>query len=239
MKLSSLIAISGFKNSGKDTASLMVQYLVNSPPFLHYYWMYKAFNKIFIWGKYKITSFAHPLKRTLSALLNVPIKRFNDRDFKENYYIYFPTLEITNVLPEGAEVISDNKFSKLVSNKDFSFIQNTWITIRQLLQVFGTECMRGIFGDKLWILSTVKDKNPIIISDLRFKVELKAVKDRGGKVICIYRQNCKPGNHASEKEIQEMLENLQYDAVIFNDGSLEDLFNKLKKALNEKEHYYC
>lgn len=239
MKSNNLIAISGFKNSGKDTASLMVQYLLNSPPFMHNYWMYKKFNRLFISGKYKVTSFAYPLKRTLSALLNVPIEKFNDRDFKENYYIFFPTLEITNVLPENAEIISDNKFSKMVGSKDFSFIQTTWITIRQLLQVFGTECMRGIFGDKLWILSTIKDKNPIIISDLRFKVELKAVKDRGGKVIYINRKDCKPGNHASEKEIQEMLENLQYDAVIFNDGSLEDLFNKLKKALNEEERYYC
>lgn len=149
MKFNNLIAISGFKNSGKDTASLMVQYLVNSPPFMHHYWMYRSFNKLFTTGKYKITSFAHPLKKTLSALLNVPIERFDNRDFKENYYIFFPTLEITNILPENAEVISDNKFSKLVSNKDFSFIQTTWITIRQLLQVFGTECMRGIFGDQL------------------------------------------------------------------------------------------
>jgi hypothetical protein len=125
MKSNNLIAISGFKNSGKDTASSMVQYLLNSPPFMHYYWFYKKFNKLFTAGKYKITSFAYPLKRTLSALLNIPIERFNDRDFKENYYIFFPTLEINNVLPKGAEIISDNKFSKLVTNKDFSFIQTT------------------------------------------------------------------------------------------------------------------
>lgn len=231
MKSNNLIAISGFKNSGKDTASSMVQYLLNSPPFMHYYWFYKKFNKLFTAGKYKITSFAYPLKRTLSALLNIPIERFNDRDFKENYYIFFPTLEINNVLPKGAEIISDNKFSKLVTNKDFSFIQTTWITIRQLLQVFGTECMRGIFGDRLWILSTIKDERPIIISDLRFKVELEAIKNKGGKIIYIHRNGCKPGNHASEKEIQEMLENFQYDTIILNNGSLEDLFNKLKGAL--------
>ena len=231
MKSNNLIAISGFKNSGKDTASSMVQYLLNSPPFMHYYWFYKRFNKLFIGGKYKITSFAYPLKRTLSALLNIPIERFNDRDFKENYYIFFPTLEITNSLPKDVEVISDNKFSKLVGNKDFSFIQTTWITIRQLLQVFGTECMRGIFGDKLWILSTIKDECPIIISDLRFKVELEAIKNKGGKIIYIHRSGCKPGNHATEKEIQEMLENFQYDTIILNNGSLEDLFNKLKGAL--------
>lgn len=61
-------------------------------------------------------------------------------------------------------------------------------------------------------------------------MELNAVKNRGGRVIYIHRKSCKPGNHASEKEIQEMLENLQFDSVVFNDGSLEDLFNTLKKA---------
>ena len=88
--------------------------------------------------------------------------------------------------------------------------------------------MRGIFGDRLWILSTIKDERPIIISDLRFKVELEAIKNKGGKIIYIHRNGCKPGNHASEKEIQEMLENSQYDTIILNNGSLEDLFNKLK-----------
>lgn len=229
MKSSKIVAISGFKNSGKDTASAMLQYLLNSPSFMHHYWMYKLFYKLFLNGKYRITSFAWPLKKTLSAFLNVPVELFNDRDFKENYYIFFPTLQITNKLPRHANTLSDNKFSKTLANKDFSFIQTTWITIRQLLQVFGTEFMRGTFGDKLWVLATLRDKSPIIISDLRFKVELQEIKKEKGITIYIERPGCKPGNHASEREMLEMADNSEYDYYINNNSSLESLFNKLKR----------
>ena len=51
--------------------------------------------------------------------------------------------------PELNKVLYDNKFSKAVAAKDFSFLQTHYITIRQLLQCFGTEIMRGYFGDNL------------------------------------------------------------------------------------------
>lgn len=87
--------------------------------------------------------------------------------------------------------------------------------------------MRGIFGDKLWILSTIKEDTNLIISDLRFKVELEEVKKRRGKVIYIKRDSCIPGNHASEKEIQSMYENKMFNYVVDNNGTLKDLFDNL------------
>lgn len=226
-----IYAISGLKNSGKDTAAAMLQYLLNTPKFLHFYPCYKCISKIKNLGKYKVVSFANPLKRTLSALLNVPIEKFSDRDFKENYYIFFPTLDITNNPPYNAEIVSDNAFARFLKNKNFEFLKTSWISIRQLLQVFGTECMRETFGDKLWILTTLQEKRPIIISDLRFKVELSEIKSRRGITICIDRDICIPGNHASEKEFVEMKNNNMFDYIILNNGTLEDLFNSLKSVL--------
>ena len=143
----SLIAIGGLKNSGKNEASKMLQYCLNAPKFLRNFWCYKHFSKI-ISGKYTITSFAHPLKRTLAALLNIPINKFENRSFKEHTYIYFPSLCLTTT-PDLGKILSDNKFSKAIAAKDFSFLQTHYITIRQLLQCFGTEIMRGYFGDNL------------------------------------------------------------------------------------------
>ena len=229
-----IIAIAGYKNSGKDVVSSMLQYLLNSPKIFHNYFSYKIFNKIFRNGKYKIISFAHPLKRTLAALLDIDIKLFDNRDFKENYYVYFPTLEITNkIYPNmlGYPNISEGKFSRMVNNNDLSFLKTNYITIRQLLQVFGTEIMRNYFGDELWILSTLKNKRNIIISDLRFKVEFEAIKNLGGTCILINRDICKPGNHVSEKEIQELYNNNCFDSVIDNNRTLYDLFNQLKNGI--------
>lgn len=224
-----IIAIAGYKNSGKDVASSMLQYLLNSPKIFHNYFLYKICNKLFRNGKYKIISFAHPLKRTLSALLDVDIKLFDNRDFKENYYIYFPTLEITNN-PNNLN-ISEGKFSRMVNNGDLSFLKTNYITIRQLLQVFGTEIMRNYFGDELWILSTLKNKHNIIVSDLRFKVEFNSIKNLGGICILINRDICKPGNHISEKEIQELYNSSCFDKVIDNNKTFCDLFNQLKNGI--------
>lgn len=68
-----LIAIGGFKGVGKDTSADMLRYLLNAPKILHNYSCYKLFHKIFLhkWAK---TSFAHPLKRTLAAMLNMKVE---------------------------------------------------------------------------------------------------------------------------------------------------------------------
>ncbi|MCI6929735.1 MAG: hypothetical protein MR750_00560 [Methanobrevibacter boviskoreani] len=83
----------------------------------------------------------------MSDILRIPKIKFNERDFKENYGVYFPNLSVIKINP--SECISDNKFNKMLENKDFSFFKNNYVTIRQLLQAFGTNITRSIFGDKL------------------------------------------------------------------------------------------
>ena len=225
-----IIAIGGLKNSGKDTAAKMLQYLLNFPKFLRTYKCYTIFKTFSNWGKFKLTSFAHPLKRTLSALLNIPIKKFEDRKFKEETYIYFPTMDITTA-PNTSQIVSANKFTKQISAKDLSFLKSNYITIRQLLQVFGTNVMREIFDDNIWINLTTRDSfyNNLIISDLRFNVEYEAIKNLKGCFIYIERPNCEVGNHASEQEVYKLAQDNKFDIKIQNTGSLESLFNAIKQ----------
>lgn len=165
-------------------------------------------------------------------MLDIPVESFEDRNFKENYYIKFPEAKITSN-PYKELVLSDNKFSKLIAKQDFSFLTENYITIRQLLQVFGTEIAQTFFGKYIWIHLTLNNNKPTIISDLRFKTELRAVKNSGGIVIYINNPNCKPGNHASEKQIEEMYNCGEFDYIIDNNETLEDLFNRLKDLLND------
>lgn len=69
----------------------------------------------------------------------------------------------------------------------------------------------------------------MIITDLRFKVELEAVRKRNGLVLYIDNPNCIPEQHASESEVLEMKDNHDFDFIIENNGTLEDLFNKIVK----------
>lgn len=114
--LSKIISFGGLKGSGKDTSADMLQYMLSTPKILHYYWIYKLIGD-FVPPKWSKVSFADTLKASLSVLLDIPVEKFEDRDFKENYYIYFPTLHITNN-PPSSLTLSDKKFSRLCQNKN-------------------------------------------------------------------------------------------------------------------------
>lgn len=218
-----LIAIGGLKNSGKDEASKMLQYCLSVPRIFRSYYFYKCFSK-FINHKYKIVSFADHLKDCLSGLTGISRKNFDNREFKEKSCIIFNPLRVTkNAIP-----LSDSKFNRMLENKDFSFFKTKFITIRQLLQSFGTNIARDIFGDKLWIESTLNYKDNIIVSDMRFKVEYDEIKSRFGITIYINRPGTSPGNHASEQEIYKLYTLNKFDYIINNSGTLKDLFNKIK-----------
>jgi dephospho-CoA kinase len=47
------------------------------------------------------------------------------------------------------------------------------------------------------------------------------------------RIGCEFGQHASEREMEELLNNNKYDYVIQNNGSIQDLFNHIKEITND------
>ena len=229
MYQSNIIAIAGYKNSGKDTSAEMLRYLLNSPKVFHKYWLYKIFKNCFK-KKYRIVSFAHPLKKTLAALLDIDIKLLNDRYVKEHFYVKFPELTF-EIDPPKETRISDQRLEKLLNSKNFSFLTIYNLRIRQLLQVFGTEIMRSYFGDTLWINSTLRRYGNAIISDLRFKVEYDEIKKRNGITLFILNYKTKKGSHSSEKEIEDLLTHSKFDYIIDNNGTLKDLFYRLQSIV--------
>ena len=222
--MNNIIVISGLKNSGKDTVADMLQYCLSVPEPFRKYWMYRHYRYAFN-STYEKVAFADSLKDTLSVLFGIPIEKFYERDFKEHFYI--KGLEITDT-PDN--ILDEDSFIKMLNKKDFSFLKTHFITIRQLLQCFGTEIVRGLFGNAFWAERAMKHNfDKMIITDLRFKVELEAVRKRNGLVLYIDNPNCIPEQHASESEVLEMKDNHDFDFIIENNGTLEDLFNKIVK----------
>ena len=82
LKDKNIIAFGGFRNTGKDTSASMLQFMLNTPSIFHYYWIFKHFSFLRKLGKWKVTSFARPLKEVLSIILGVPVEKFEDRDFQ-------------------------------------------------------------------------------------------------------------------------------------------------------------
>jgi hypothetical protein len=94
--------------------------------------------------------------------------------------------------------------------------------IRRLLQVFGTEVGRKMFGENFWVdlcLNNIRSERAVI-SDVRFPNEAEAIRNKGGFVYRINRPNIEAVNtHISETA----LDDFEFDEVITNSGTLYDL----------------
>ena len=229
----SIIAIGGLKDSGKSTATEMLYYLLNAPKIFRKYEVYNVLKRWPFKKKWNITAFAKPLKETLSIILNRPFNWFENRSNKEQYYV---DLQSLNIYPKwklhNDIILSESKFQKYIKSGEPLPLDSV-LSIRQLMQYYGTECVRKFLGDKTWINATLNkhlQKN-LIISDLRFKIEYTEIKKRKGITIYIQRDSAIPGNHSSEREVLELYNDNKFDYVVKNNGTLKDLFNNLKQLL--------
>lgn len=229
-----IIGISGKKNSGKD---LVADYIINT--------MFLKKNILI-----EKRRFADKLKDMVCMLLNCSREQLEDREFKEKelgeewWVIKLPSSEIIPYLGDYPPFYKKYDVIKL--------------TPRLLLQLLGTECGRKIIHPDIWVSATFADYQPNgapynslgdvfddlklcpsetkmpnwIISDVRFPNEAKAIKDKGGILIRVTRPGFEDtGQHLSEIAL-DSYDN--FDHIIINDGTIEDLFTKIDNWLNIK-----
>jgi hypothetical protein len=105
---------------------------------------------------------------------------------------------------------------------------------RYCMQTLGTEWGREFISQNFWVDLTMHSvdgllavSESVVIDDVRFPNEVKAVKDSGGKIFRVMRdQDAIPeAGHKSEGQI------LEFDACIHNTGSIADLENQIAKLL--------
>lgn len=127
------------------------------------------------------------------------------------------------------------------------------ITPRWVLQYWGTDVLRKGFHDDIWIASLENklrnSTDDVVISDCRFPNEIKSIKEAGGIVVRVIRgpepewydlalqhnQGCEQANiqlmnlkiHASETSWV----GTDFDYVLENNGSIDDLFYKVKSLV--------
>lgn len=103
---------------------------------------------------------------------------------------------------------------------------------RKLLQDIGTG-LRHIVHKDIWVDMTIKqcmaDEN-YVITDVRFPNEVEAIHKDGGFVIGVKR----PGFRGDGHESEHALDNTALPYIVNNDGTMEDLKNKIDKLIGEK-----
>ena len=240
-----IIGVSGYSGSGKDLVGTIIQYLVannqtgynNSDTTLneiiksqeeHDWWLEEQ-------SGWEIKKWAGKLKEIASMLTGIPKHKFEDQEFKK-----------TNLPEEWNEIQSTVRYTQKGSYITEQFVP---MTVRNFLQKLGTDGLRDGLHENVWVNALMSDyipddiqwaQGPIggyepgtelpnwIITDTRFHNEADAIRKKDGILIRVERPGVKPvNNHASETS----LDDYNFDHYIPNDGTVEDLAEKIKDIL--------
>jgi hypothetical protein len=135
------------------------------------------------------------------------------------------------------------------------------LTPRLMLQLWGTEVCRKGFHDDIWIASLENklrnSKDDIVISDCRFPNEIKSIRAAGGIIVWVKRgplpewyewaESANKGdsgnfNWATSKSKLERAGihasetawvGTDFDAILDNNGSIDDLFDQVKGLVQD------
>lgn len=106
--------------------------------------------------------------------------------------------------------------------------------VRGLLQRFGTEVGREMFGEDFWVdyaMSQIPDGAKAVIADVRFPNEADAIKKLGGKVVRIDRGGSPANTHVSETALDDYV----FDVILHNKEDLDRLYFNLDIAMKALE----
>jgi hypothetical protein len=124
------------------------------------------------------------------------------------------------------------------------------LTPRWILQWWGTEVCRTGFHDDMWIASLEnklrKTADDIVISDVRFPNEIKAIRNAGGRIFWIQRGNlpewyniavrANAGSQADQQLLKHMKIHASetawvgtdFDGAIDNNQGIQELYDQIK-----------
>jgi len=237
-----IIGVSGVKQSGKDTvANFLCSYFndckikVNSSLLAGLGWDF---------GQSRVYSFADPLKRFLIDVMGLREEQCYGSDEDKNSLTNYKWDNLPMVIRQlySKEVISS--VNELRTEFPMTYFADDicdwgevvdaprtgYMTSRELMQIFGTDMMRRMFDDRIWVNATLgkinKDLNegkPLIaiINDVRFISEVISIMEQPNA--CIIRLLRKPHEdiHPSETELDGYnFSQYGYRGVVIDNESL-------------------
>lgn len=231
-----VIAISGWKQSGKDTAAA---HLINKHNYLR-------------------TAFADNLKDMVAKEYDIPREHCDDPEYKERPILHLPvtpkdsfSLAVSEIMLKELRTASGERpvgFNIDVSgaflgvNKR-NIVEQLYWTPRALCILKGS-VNRAVTSD-YWVQSIVNKINKVkradapgdvcygfVISDLRYKSEVEQLRQAFGKdliTVRVNRFNTVESSDPSERD----LDNATFDVVIENRSSLENFLKQVDELVKE------
>lgn len=213
-----IIGVNGKIGSGKDTVGKIIQYLTYPINVDIQTYLEKEVNGQFeikpnvqTIPNFEIKKFAGKLKTVASLLTGVPVKKFEDQEFKQKHMGF------------------------------------QWkMTYREFLQKLGTDALRDGLHTDVWVNALFADYKPEstgynyfypqwVITDMRFPNEMEAVEEREGLTIRVVRNNGTRAIDINPHASETALDDAVFDYEIINDGTIEDLVEKVREILIKEE----
>ena len=132
------------------------------------------------------------------------------------------------------EELTTVRYAELTVQEGYTLAKENF-EYRRLLQVFGTEVIRELFGNSVWVdfarkrvLECIGKQENVILTDLRYPNEIDLVRELGGSAWWVDRPGFNTaGEHTSENSVNED----DFDVTISNSGTLEDLHDTVYQEL--------
>jgi len=143
------LAINGKIGSGKDTVGKIIQYLIannNLPKNMQYNSLEDLDNGVQKYSGWEIKKFATKVKEIATLLTGIPIERFEDQDFKKGY-----------LNDSWNKEVFENKTSLDKNNNAYNKSIVKPMTVREMLQIIGTEAMRNNLHQDVWVNALFAD----------------------------------------------------------------------------------
>lgn len=143
---------------------------------------------------------------------------------------YVRPVEVTDVGAAGtvSRGVDVERLSAVVGRIGWERAKDEVPEVRRLLQAYASEGVRDVLGADTWLnigLRAADEANadgvPVVFTDVRFRNEVDALRERGAFLVYILRPGTAPANgHRSERELSPV----DADTVIHNDGDLLSLY---------------
>jgi len=157
-------------------------------------------------------AFADPLKRSVAALFDIP----------------FSEVDKLKLDPQVEVIIRKWKDGNI-------FEDYVRMNKRTFLQRYGTEAHRDVFGQDFWLDHTLPVQGfypgrAIVVTDVRFTNEAARIRELGGIVVKVSRNNSNAAPSDQDQHRSEVID-FDWDYLIENDGSFGDLYAHIEDML--------
>lgn len=158
------------------------------------------------------------------------------RGLTSDYGLYFQQMSFADPLREIIEIVYGITMQEMLDPilKEQPLDRYPFKSPREILTLIGTEGFRNLIADDTWVqafLRRAQKHKRVVIADLRFLNEEKALREAGAIIVRIINPNRVDTDAISQHRSETEMDQIIPDFTVVNDGTIEDLRIKMANLI--------